>query len=274
MSKESLSVLFLYKTVPGRVILKALVRPGISKTAALLLSSPMSALFVPGFIRRNHIEQKYYEMPAGGYGSFNEFFTRKLKPEYEPQIQSGLVSPCDGLLTVFNIDERSVFDIKNSQYSLQSLLRDSKLSERFSGGTALVFRLTPSHYHRYCYPASGKTYAPRRIGGELHCVRPVALESVKVFTRNSREYTLIRSGEYGNIIQMEVGAMLVGKISNHRRTKGTSFYVECGEEKGYFEYGGSTIILLFEKRFTLCRDIAERERTHGEIPVKMGESLI
>ncbi len=273
MKKESLSILFLYRTVPGRMLLKLLVRPGVSEASALLMSSKLSARFVPWFVRKNHIDPERFVIPEGGYRSFNDFFTRKLKPEYTLCPQSGLVSPCDGLLTFFDIDENSVFEIKNSKYSLHGLLRDSKLSKRFAGGTALIFRLTPSHYHRYSFPAAGRSYVSRRIQGELHCVRPVALETFKVFTQNTREYTLIKSPEFGSIIQMEIGAMLVGKISNHHKS-GHAFNVECGEEKGYFEYGGSTIILLFEKGFKLCEEIENRDRVDGEIPVRIGESLI
>ena len=67
--------------------------------------------------------------------------------------------------------------------------------------------------------------------------------------------------------------MLVGKISNPHKS-GHAFNVECGEEKGYFEYGGSTIILLFEKGFKLCEEIENRDCVDGEIPVRIGESLI
>ena len=273
MSKESLSILFLYRTVPGRMLLKLLVQPEVSKVAAHLMSSPVSRAFVPAFIKKNNIDPEYYIEPAGGYRSFNDFFTRKMKPEYVREYEDGIISPCDGLLTVFDIDEDSVFEIKNSRYRLRGLLRDKKLSERFAGGTALIFRLTPSHYHRYCYPTDGTVYANRRINGELHCVRPVALETFKVFTQNSREYSVIKSEEYGRIIQMEVGAMLVGKISN-RHFSEKHFSVKGGEEKGYFEYGGSTIILLLENRIELNEEILNREPVNGEIPVKIGEKLI
>ena len=273
MSKESPSVMFLYRTVPGRLLLKLLVRPEISEASAHVMSSHISSAFIPAFVRKNNIDMNYYVRPAGGYRSFNDFFTRKLKPEYVKKYDGGMVSPCDGLLTVFDINEDSVFEIKNSKYSVRGLLRDKKLAGRFSGGKALIFRLTPSHYHRYCYPTDGKVYTNRRINGVLHCVRPVALETFKVFTENSREYSIIRSEKYGNIIQMEVGAMLVGKISNSRGLE-KNFQVKGGEEKGYFEYGGSTIILLLERKFELTGEIMGRDKVCGEIPVMIGEKLL
>ena len=272
MSKESLSILFLYKTVPGRALLKLLVRPGISNAAAAFMSSSASKFLISPFIRKNNIDMDRFVRPDEGYGSFNDFFTRKLKPEYRKNDHSGLISPCDGLLTVMDIDEDSVLDIKNSKYSVRELLRDTKLAQKYSNGTALIFRLTPSHYHRYCYCADGRASAVRRIDGVLHCVRPVALETYKVFSQNTREYSVIKTEKYGHVIQMEVGAMLVGRISNIP-FPGATRLVDAGGEKGYFEYGGSTIILLFEDRLSLNRNILDREPVGGEIPVTIGESL-
>ncbi len=273
VQKESLSILFLYRTVPGRMLLKLLIRPGISNAAAAFMSSPASGILIGPFVRKNNIDMERFERPADGYRSFNDFFTRKLKPEYAQSVSGGLVSPCDGLLTVMHIDDDSVMEIKNSRYTVRELLRDTKLSQKYSDGTALIFRLTPSHYHRYCYCAEGRAFAERRIEGVLHCVRPVALETHKVFAQNTREYSVIKTEKYGHIVQMEVGAMLVGRISNHP-FPGAARYVEAGEEKGYFEYGGSTIILLFEKGFELCAAIRERDAVDGEIPVTIGESLV
>ena len=273
MKKESLSILFLYRTVPGRMLLKLLIKPGISNAAAAFMSSPASRVLINPFVRKNKIDIERFVRPADGYRSFNDFFTRKLRPEYVQKKCKGPVSPCDGLLTVMHIDENTVMEIKNSEYTVRDLLRDTKLSQKYSNGTALIFRLTPSHYHRYCYCAEGRAFAPRRIEGVLHCVRPVALETHKIFARNTREYSVIKTEKYGHIIQMEVGAMLVGRISNHP-FPGAARYVEAGEEKGYFEYGGSTIILLFEEGFELSSTIRDREAVDGEIPVTIGESLV
>lgn len=263
---ESLTIDFLYKTLVGRFILKGLVDPMVSKRAAKILSSRMSAAFVPSFIKKNNIDIEDYVVPEGGFGSFNDFFTRIIKPGKREIEDCDLICPSDGLLTVSDINETSVFNIKNTSYSLKELLDDENLAKEFIGGTALIFRLTPSHYHRYVFCASGKVEKTRFIPGILHSVKPVCHETFPVFIQNSREYAVIDSEEYGKIVQMEVGALLVGKISNRGYSIGD---VACkGEEKGYFEYGGSSIVVLTKQK--LCENPDQTE----EIPVKLGEDII
>ena len=104
-------------------------------------------------------------------------------------------------------------------------------------------------------------------------MRPIALETLPVFAQNCREYTIIESKEFGKVVQMEVGALFVGRITNFVRPEGGSA-VAAGEEKGYFEFGGSTIILLREKDAPpLNERIAEQTAGGAEIDVKIGEPL-
>lgn len=262
---ESLAIDFLYKTPAGRFILKGLVNPKVSKRAAGILSSHISAAFVHSFIRKNNIDIEDYIVPEGGFGSFNDFFTRKIKPGKRAIESSTFICPSDGLLTVSDIGESSVFNIKNTFYSLKELLDNESLAGEFIGGTALIFRLTPSHYHRYVFCASGKVEETRFIQGILHSVKPVCHETFPVFIQNSREYAVIDSGEYGKIVQMEVGALLVGKISNSGYKAGDE--VRIGTEKGYFEYGGSSIVVLTKQK------LFEKTDQIAEIPVKLGEDI-
>ncbi|MBR4414077.1 MAG: phosphatidylserine decarboxylase [Aeriscardovia sp.] len=273
MKKESAAIRFLYGTTPGRMCLKVCTNPIVSKASAVFLSSRASRCMIPGFIKRNSIDMERFAVPKGGYSSFNDFFTRKLKDEYRSNADSVLVCPCDGLLTIKNIEDDCIIEAKNSKYSIAELLGDRNLASLFSGGMALIFRLTPSHYHRYCYCASGNIAGQRRIDGILHCVRPIAVKSQKVYTQNSREYTVLTNHSSGIIVQMEVGAMLVGKISNSEGCHPGNAVV-AGTEKGFFEYGGSTIIVLLEKQCDISRDIMEREAIDGEIPVTIGEALL
>lgn len=113
--KESLLIKFLYKTVVGRAILKLLVNPSISRASARFLSSSFSKWLVPIFVRRNNIDMTYYQVPEGGYKSFNDFFTRKKEEKYIWYKTGPLVSPCDGLLTVSEINDDSEFYIKHTQ---------------------------------------------------------------------------------------------------------------------------------------------------------------
>ena len=268
--KESAAIRFLYGTCPGRACLKLLVAPSLSRLCARFLSSAVSAPITGPFIRKNGITLERYVVPKGGYRSFNDFFTRKQKKSFEINSNAPLVSPCDALLTLSDIDSDSVFSIKSSRYSLAGLLRSKKLAGAFCGGSALIFRLTPAHYHRYQFCADGTVAAARKIPGVLHCVRPLALEKFPVFTENSREYIVMKNKELGAVVQMEVGAMLVGRIKNHHR-RHVCFR---GEEKGYFNYGGSTVILLVQKDRIVLDDRILRATAQGvETPVKMGEII-
>lgn len=273
MRKESAAVRFLYGTALGRLCLKVCTAPVVSKVSAIFLSSKASRVFIPGFVKRNNIDMRRFVVPYGGYRSFNDFFTRKLKSGYRTNADSALICPCDGLLTIKKIKDNCIIEAKNSKYNIAELLRDRKLASLYSDGLALIFRLTPSHYHRYCYCANGKIVGQRKIKGILHCVRPLAVRTQNVYNQNSREYTVIADQSIGALVQMEVGAMLVGKISNNQKCRAGNMAV-VGAEKGYFEFGGSTIIVLLPQKYNISKDILEREKIDGEIPVTIGEALL
>ena len=244
---------FLYHTIPGRMLLKPLTAPALSRLCGRFLDSSLSHFLVRPFIRTNNIRIEDYE--TDHIRSFNDFFSRKI---------------CEGLLSVWKIEKDTVLPVKQSSYTLTSLLRSHKLARHYEGGYCLVFRLCVNHYHRYCYVDSGAKSRNRRIPGVLHTVRPVALASRPVFTENSREYTLIRTDQLGTIVQMEVGAMLVGRIVNHEG-KGTAVR---GSEKGFFQYGGSTIILLTGPgKVQIDPAILKNSSTDNETPVKLGEVI-
>lgn len=271
--KDSLILRFLYRTIPGRMLLKLLTRPEISGAVGRFLSSGFSKWLVPCYIRRHKIDMRDIDIPAEGFSSFNAFFIRTRRSN-RPTLPCGhLISPCDGLLTVTKIKDSSVFDIKRTRYALEDLLQNPALAAKFQGGTALIFRLTPADYHRYCYAASGVVRGFRRIPGKLHCVRPVALRTVPVFTQNSREYQVLRTQYFGTIVQMEIGALLVGKINN-RRLSPANRRVQAAEEKGYFEFGGSTIVLLLQKNAVRFHKRLYEELRHGrELPVRLGDDI-
>ena len=128
-----------------------------------------------------------------------------------------------------------------------------------------------NHYHRYGFFDSGRCYKNRRINGIYHTVRPVALSEFPVFTENTREYVVIDTEGFGRAVQMEVGAMLVGRIVNE---KYSNTKVKRGDEKGHFEYGGSTIIVLLGKdRAKLRDDILQNSSAGEETPVSMGQVI-
>jgi phosphatidylserine decarboxylase len=205
--------------------------------------------------------------------SFNDFFCRRIKPELRPldREDNHLMAPCDGLLKVYPINNQLVIPVKQSKFTINDLLVDKELARTFDGGYCLVYRLCVNHYHRYAYFESGIKSEDVVIPGFYHTVQPVALEAGPVFTENARQYTVIDTKQFGKCVQMEVGAMLVGRIVNDQPGVG---HVERGEEKGHFEYGGSTIIVLVpEKKVNINKEILEASEKGEEFPVKMGEKI-
>ena len=267
--KESGSLHFLYETACGRMLLKVLCAPWISKGAGWFLNTRFSKPLVKNFIRNNNIDLSLFE--TNDFRCFNDCFTRKIKQENRPILGDAqtLVSPCDGLLSAYTIQEDLVLPVKQSKYTISSLLNNPTLAKQFENGICLVFRLCVDHYHRYAYPIGGEKTENVFIQGKLHTVRPIALSNRPVFTENSREYTVIHS-PIGNVLQMEVGAMLVGKILNHHGAQ----TVSKGQEKGMFLYGGSTVILLLEKDCVSINQSYFKNTENGEeTPVVLGQLL-
>lgn len=261
---------FLYTNIFGRMLLKPLIQPQVSKLAGRYLSSAHSKWLISKFIERNEINMDIYE--ECDYSSFNDFFTRKIKPDCRPVPEDldVLISPCDCLATVYPIQENTTFSIKNTEYTLRSLLRSPRLAKRFRGGYAYILRLTVEDYHRYLYSVSGKQSKNYHIDGTFHTVNPIANDYLPIYKENTREYTVIHSKEFGDVLQMEVGALLVGKISNHKQ----STVVTRGEEKGFFEYGGSTIVVLTQKgRVTPRSDLLTNSKNSYETKVLQAHPL-
>ena len=289
MPKESGLTRFLYDTAPGRLVLKAITRPWLSKAAGAFLSSGLSKAFIPGFVKRNGIDLS--ECERTDFSCFNDCFTRKLMDGMRPidGEPSALISPCDGLLSAYPIEDGLVVPVKQSRYSVADLLgastdlteeerrRREELAESFSGGLCLVFRLQVHDYHRYAFFCSGMAHEPYKICGRLHTVRPIALRSVPVFTENSREVTIIGSDSFGTAAQIEVGALMVGKIDNYPQPysgQKKTAPVKKGAEKGRFLFGGSTVILLLEKDRAEGLSEALKATSEGrETPVKLGQRI-
>lgn len=262
---------YLYHDRGGRLCLKILVRPFVSKAAGIFLSTKLSAGLVSDFVKRNKIDLSVYEKQS--FSSWNDFFIRRIKEGERPvdEREQVLVSPCDGKLSVHKIDNQSRFFVKDTEYSVEQLLRNKKLAERYFGGYAVILRLTMDDYHHYCYPVNGKKSENISISGILHAAAPAANEAAPVYKENAREYTLLKTTGFGTILMMEVGAMMVGKIKNLEKKPA----IVCkGEEKGWFEFGGSTVILLLQPgKVRLDYDLRENTEEGYETVVRMGERI-
>ena len=260
----------LYGSVLGRLLLRPLVSPAVSRAAGCFLSSPLSRFLIAPFIKRNRIDMTQFE--PGPYLSYNAFFSRKILPgmrDISPN-PDALIAPCDSKLTALPITPQSVFTLKHTPYTVASLLKDSTLAQEFTGGYALIFRLTVDDYHRYCYIADGDKSENTRIDGVLHTVNPIANDYFPIYKENSREYSLLHTAFFGDVLMMEVGALLVGRIVNHHGEA----EIRRGQEKGYFQFGGSTVVLMAEKgRVMIDEDILANSCNHFETIVRMGEKI-
>lgn len=263
--KPNAALRFLYRTVPGRFILRGLIRPSVSRVVGVFLSTKCSKMLIPGFVRKNGIDLSRYQ--GQPYESYNAFFSREIRPE-NLHIGEGLIAPCDSRLTVYPIDENAVFTIKGSEYSLPEILGERELAAEFIGGTCLIFRLEVQDYHRYCYFDQCTETAHWAIPGVLHTVQPIAFHSCPVYHCNSREVTVLQTEHYGKAVQVEVGALCVGKISNHHRPG----LHNRGEEKGMFLFGGSTVMLLINHAAVAPEIISNTEQNRETI-VTIGEQI-
>lgn len=261
---------FLYESVFGRALLKILKQPVFSVVVGWVMKTDLSRLFIGGYIRQNQIDMSRFEERK--FHSFNDFFTRSLKNE-EVSWKSPrqyLSAPCDGKVSAYNISNKKGFSIKNSKYTVTDLIGDKLLAEEYNNGVCLIFRLEPDDYHRYHYIDDGEIVFQKTIKGCLHTIRPIAQSYYPVFLQNTRECTAMDTSNFGPILQIEVGALLVGKIRNHKASGTFKF----SEEKGYFEFGGSTIILLLKEDVVKIREDILKATIRGEeIDVQVGDVI-
>ncbi len=265
---------FLYGTSAGRLLVRILICPQVSHMGGCFLNTRLSKAFIAPFVKRTGIRLEEYEKSfCGAYISYNDFFCRKIREEnrpvaYDPEC---FISPCDGKASVYPIREDSSFLIKDTRYTVLSLLRSRRIAERYRGGYAYVFRLTVDDYHRYCYVEDGVKSRQRKIQGVFHTVNPAANDRYPIYKENTREYCLIRTERFGTVVQMEVGALMVGKICNYSQNE---CCVKRGEEKGRFEFGGSTVVVLVEPgKLVPDPDLVKNTREGWETAVRYGQRV-
>ncbi len=236
---------WLYVNPLGELSLEALVkRKVVSEWYGRRMDSPSSASKIHDFVKEYGIDLSIVQ--DTGFKSFNDFFIRKLKPEARP-VDTGrtvVVSPADGKVLVFKNISNQDFLVKGERFDLKKFIGNDSLALTFKGGSLLLFRLCPADYHRFHFPVSGKILKKKKIDGSYYSVSPLAVKKrIGIFCSNKREWTLIKTKRFGNVLMSEVGATMVGSIV--QTYKGD--WAEKGAEKGYFKFGGSSVVLLFQK---------------------------
>ena len=260
----------------GGVALAALIkRPVFSRWYGRRMNTPASAARIAPFIARYGLDPAEFADPAESFASFNEFFYRKLKPAARPidADEASVVFPADGRHLGFEraSDISSVF-VKGQRFDLPELLGDAGLAARYAAGTLVLSRLCPVDYHRFHFPVAGIPGETRTIEGPLFSVSPIALrQHLSYLWTNKRTLTHLTTQRFGTVLLLEIGATCVGTIA---QTFQANSPVAKGDEKGYFAFGGSSTITLFEPgAVRLEADLREQSARQTELYARIGSRL-
>jgi len=243
-------------------------------------NSPESTAEIPKFIKEYKINLEELADPnLSSYKTYNEFFYRKLKPEARKIDSVGdpsvVVSAADCRLVVFEtVNAATSFWTKGKSFNLENLFKSKDLATTFEGGSLAIFRLAPQDYHRFHTPVDGTVASITEIPGDYYTVNPMAVKSnLDVFTENKRVVTVFDSEKYGKVAFVSVGALMVGSINFTGASK-VGNVLKKGDEVGYFAFGGSTIITVFQKdKVKFDDDLVKNSKNSLESLVRMGEHV-
>ncbi|MBI2930644.1 MAG: phosphatidylserine decarboxylase [Planctomycetes bacterium] len=263
---------FLYEHWLGRLMTNLILhRETLNHVYGWFQRRPKSARRIPDFIARLGIDPDEAERPVSEYASLDDFFTRRLKPGARPidRDPSHLISPADGRVLVYP-RVRGEMRVKGSSVGIAELAGRPEWGARYEGGDAVVVRLAPADYHRFHFPETGVASEAARAGRGLHSVHPIALAAGAPSFRNKRMITRLATETFGELLLIEVGALIVGTIVQTYRPGP----IERGQEKGTFRFGGSTVVMLVEPgRVVLDGDLVQASAQGVETFVKMGSRV-
>lgn len=236
---------------------------------------PITKKSIRTFIEEYGVDASEFRDPVDSFDSFNAFFIRKLKGDARPIAPGDGVAivPADGRYLVYpDISRCDGFLVKGAMFSLENLLQNRELAKKYATGAMVMARLCPSDYHRNHFPVACIPGDTRSINGSLYSVNPIALlKNIRILTENKRTLCVLKSAEFGEALFLEVGATNVGSI---HQTYTPHTLCAKGSEKGYFSFGGSTLILLFEAgKIVFEKDLVEASKQRIEMRCLMGQRL-
>ncbi|MGH4121527.1 MAG: phosphatidylserine decarboxylase [Clostridium sp.] len=265
-----------YCSPAGKGLVELLLKKKLfSKLYGYYCDTKISCKKIDSFIEDFNIDMSLYQNTPDQYSSFNEFFIRALNPDARiiASNDNVLISPCDGKISAYkNIDLDGLVQIKGFTYSLKELVEDNEVYNLYHGGTCLIFRLCPTDYHRFHFIDSGVCGQTTKIKGHYYSVNPIALKNIKkLFCQNKREWSIFHSNNFSDVLCIEVGATCVGSIIQGYTPNSK---IIKGEEKGYFKFGGSTVILFFKKDVVkINEEILAQTQLGFETSVYLGEKI-
>lgn len=258
-------ITFLYGTTVGRALLSTVVaRPWFSRAGGWLCDTRLSALAIAPFARRVGIDME----PWAGvrFASFNEFFARSRLVTTEAGPRE-FIAVAESRLTAYPIEPELIVAVKGGPYTLDELTGGCPELERFEGGTCLVFRLGVDNYHRFIHGDAGRLISRVILPGEIRTVQPIA-GNEGVYRRNTRAVSVMDTETFGRIIEVDVGATLVARIKDAGRSEFARL-----DEKGHFEFGASTVIVLVGPHVRIDEDILDASAKGIETSVCIGERI-
>lgn len=247
----------------------------LSRIYGYLQKKPLSRRKINPFIQAFEIDSQEFLEPISAFQSFNDFFIRRLKKEARPIAEGKEVAvmPADGRYLFYNsLQKDHSLPLKGIIFNLKDLLQDKELAEKYVEGTLILARLCPSDYHRFHFPFDCQAGVTKLINGYLQSVNPLAVRhNLKTFAQNKRTLCKLQSEPFGEVLYMEIGAFNVGSI---QQTYQPGQFQTKGEEKGYFEFGGSALILIFQKnKIQLDADLLKATAQGLEIRCLLGQKL-
>lgn len=267
---------FLYRSALTRSLAHAIAySPWISKVYGWWQRTAWSQQKILPFIKRYDVNTDEFAQDPQTFSSFDAFFTRKLHKEARliaPEDHVAII-PADGRYRFFPvIEEGTLFGVKGSVFNLLNLTQSERYAKQYAQGSMILARLAPCDYHRFHFPCRCCPQEALPIHGTLYSVSPLALRHrVSILWQNKRVITSLHTALFGEVLYIEVGATNVGTI--HQTYTPGSMY-DKGDEKGYFSFGGSTLILLFEKgKLKLDADLIAASQNDEEILCLMGQSM-
>ncbi len=269
------SLSFLYTTPSGKFFNKIITKGTLNKFTEFYVNSILSRPLIKPFIKKNNVDSKEFLLPVEEYKTFNQFFIRKLNPEARiiDFRENIIISPVDGALFIIpNISQADTFFVKSKSFTLESFLQNKELANYYENGTMLIFRLAPRDYHWFHFPTDCIPSEALIIPGIFDSVNPIVYKSGKQpLITNKRHLILLETESFASIAMIPVGALFVGTIVE---TYKPNIHFNKSTEAGYFTFGGSTVVLLFQQNTIKIPQILIDASLQGiETPVKMGEAI-
>jgi len=239
---------------------------------------PSSKRSIAPFVRAYKVNTSECELNVNEYRTFNDFFARRLKTGARPiaalDDPNILTCPADCRLLVFpSLSSSHHFWLKGEELTIGDLFGDSfqHLVHHFHDPALVIARLAPSDYHRWHTPMRCRMDQRASLHGTYYSVSPSAVRRVNVYGKNKRELCLLHSCEFGPCVLVAVGASMVSSI---HISAPSDRVLDKGEEHGHFRFGGSTVLLLYQRdRVQFDNDLIANSLEPIETVVRMGERI-